>query len=193
MLLPFAKFLSFALSTHTFVDSFVKSCRFELVTDTGLHLRKVLLMSRMPSSNSTVLCHWLTSSCCRHLPILFRLRFQHTRSVPRLGKHHYDFGRHLIHFVLTAAQARGSQVLIWFYRKQQWYFHIWPQAAVVVSHSGKSTARVNRNCLRDGYRWGMSPAWTYAVPRSRSNLCHVTRLFWLHGLAFVSCRGPKSS
>ena len=86
MLLPFAKFLSFALSTHTFVDSFVKSCRFELVTDTGLHLRKVLLMSRMPSSNSTVLCHWLTSSCCRHLPILFRLRFQHTGSWINLSR-----------------------------------------------------------------------------------------------------------
>ena len=86
MLLPFAKFLSFALSTHTFVDSFVKSCRCELVTDAGLHLRKVLLMSMMPSSNSTVLCNWLTSSCCCHLPIFFRLRFQHTGSWINLSR-----------------------------------------------------------------------------------------------------------
>ena len=86
MLLPCAKFLSFALATHRFVDWFVKSCRFELFTDTGLHLRKVLLMSSMPSSNSTVLFNWLTSSCCCHLPSFFRLRFQHTRSWIHLSR-----------------------------------------------------------------------------------------------------------
>ena len=35
-------------------------------------------------------------------------------------KHHFDFWRHHGHFVLTAAQAPGSQVLTWFYRKRQW-------------------------------------------------------------------------
>ena len=35
------------------------------------------------------------------------------------------------------------------------------QAAVVFSHSMDSTARFNRNCLRDGHRAGMWPSWTY--------------------------------